>query len=304
VPGVSSVAVLPAPVFDGLPVFSGVPRPCRPVWGPRDEPGYAFGVRVSGHVVELRAQFFSGAKSVSAPRGVVSGFSSASRRRLFKRAAACDWQALGSSWFVTLTYPAAFPDSATAKRHLRAFRQAWSRKWGRPVGMWKLEFQRRGAPHFHLALVADASVVDVRDWCAQTWFRIVGSGDDRHLLAGTSVEALAGSPAAYFAGYVGDHAKSKEYQHVVPPGDWPGRFWGAWGLPSTWLESSLDRDQFVSLRRVLASYGRSRKRGVKGFRRVGRLQGGWQFVDGSAFDLLCGRPGGRSYLASLGVCLT
>ena len=249
-----------------------------------DSSPWSFSARAAGHVVEL---------SVSRPRapgagglrGSVSSFSLASRRRLFRRAAACDWLVLGpSNLFVTLTYPVGFPATAVAKSHLRRFRLAWFRRFGSAVGMWKLEYQRRGAPHFHLALACSVPVVEVRSWVAATWYEIVASGDLRHLAAGTECDLLSGSPAAYFAGYVGRYG-SKEYQHVVPPDDSPGRFWGVWGLPSDWSGWELSARAFFQIRRALASYGRSRS-SRRGFRAVGRVQGGWQFVDGSALLVL------------------
>ncbi len=55
----------------------------------------------------------------------------------------------------TLTYPGDWllvaPTGAAVKRHMTIFYRRFSRAWGFEwLGIWKLEFQRRGAPHIHL----------------------------------------------------------------------------------------------------------------------------------------------------------
>jgi hypothetical protein len=57
---------------------------------------------------------------------------------------------------LTLTYPgdwlAVAPNGEAVKRHLAALAKRYERVWGEPlVCIWKLEFQARGAPHFHLS---------------------------------------------------------------------------------------------------------------------------------------------------------
>ena len=56
---------------------------------------------------------------------------------------------------VTLTCPGDWesvaPDGASVKRHMVVWRKRFQREWGEPARyIWKLEFQRRGAPHIHL----------------------------------------------------------------------------------------------------------------------------------------------------------
>lgn len=79
-------------------------------------------------------------------RGVVSEFSPASRSRLAKKVN-CLGGRLG---FVTLTYPYCFPGASEAKQELRAFFKKCKRKYPQFGAIWKFEYQKRGAPHFHL----------------------------------------------------------------------------------------------------------------------------------------------------------
>ena len=272
----------------------------------RTEAGYQCSVRASGHVLELSARWIGQAGAFGGGvRGAVRGFSGPSRRRLFRRAAAVDWSAFGRSVFVTLTYPGEFPcDGRRVKRDLATFRKAWERRYGPAVGMWKMEYQRRGAPHFHLALAFPSAVpagLDpsdslglrageikaAREWAGETWYRIVGSGDERHRRAGVQVDVLADNPAAYFAGYVGGSKGSKDYQNCAPAGfESAGRVWGAWNLRVEWDERVVPLSSFFALRRVVRGYGASRRRAdgsrADGLRVSGRVAGGWQYVDSSA----------------------
>jgi hypothetical protein len=63
-------------------------------------------------------------------------------------------------YFVTLTYPELYAeDWRVWKRDLEAFLKRIQRKYDYMVGCcWRVEFQKRGAPHFHLIMVADKSI--------------------------------------------------------------------------------------------------------------------------------------------------
>ena len=84
---------------------------------------------------------------IGGPRGVVNGFSAASRRRLIRKLARLRPD---QTVFLTLTYPARFPDAKEAKTHLRAMLERLRRRFPKMSAIWRLEFQQRGAPHFHL----------------------------------------------------------------------------------------------------------------------------------------------------------
>lgn len=211
-----------------------------------------------------------------------------SRRRMVQTFAALDYTRLrdlpGDLGMVTLTYPGDWqvvaPTGKAVKAHLRAFQLRWKRALGTPiVGLWKLEFQRRGAPHFHLLLSVPALMPDgspFTSWLSSTWASIVGAPDPaeyaRHLVAGTAVDFGTTSRmddhkriAVYFLKHAGKGSGSKEYQHVVPQ-LWqseeasPGRFWGFWGLERPVVNVDVDVLDFMTARRVLrrATAARSR----------------------------------------------
>ena len=131
---------------------------------------------------------------------------------------------------ITLTYPNEFPvDGKQVKTDLNHFLVSLKRKNGRVIYLWFLEFQKRGAPHFHILLNIGLPE-DGRDrdkayaWLSEVWFKIVKSGDDLHRLAGTRWENLRDKEGGRH--YVVKYC-SKTYQKLVPEGyRQVGRFWG------------------------------------------------------------------------------
>lgn len=249
----------------------------------------------------------------------VTAWSRKSRANMVRAMSAADWSPVfagGMPVMVTLTYPGEWlplaPDGRTAKRHLDAFRRAYLRKWGRAVtGAWKLEFQRRGAPHFHLMVPAPGALGPFAAWCSVTWAAIVDrealsrghdQGDEqrrRHLLAGTGVDVATGARmrdprrvAVYFLKHGVKSHDGKAYQNDVPsewsqPGHGPGRFWGLWGVRVTSARVHLTPDEFVTIRRTLRRWASSNNRRLF---HTGRLQGGWAGVnDGPAFAWMLSR---------------
>ena len=91
-----------------------------------------------------------------------------------------------------------------------------------------MEFQRRGAAHFHpifWSLGSDrASLGKFRVWLAWNWFEVVASGNQKHLLAGTSADLISSQFGImrYVSGYASKSDQTK-------PGCSVGRYWGIVG---------------------------------------------------------------------------
>jgi len=214
-------------------------------------------------------------------RGEIKGFSSRSRVRMLRSLAAVDWvNESGIPEMVTLTYPKLFPmNGFECKAHLQAFFERHRRKWGDVRCAWKQEFQRRGAPHFHLYIFRPAAtpIAVYRAWVAQAWFEIVanwsmlehGTVQQIHLQAGTAVDQQFCSKvrssrmiAWYFAKHnlKGDH--SKAYQNETPKGFVNcGRFWGIVGLESTEQAVAVDKATAVAVMRAVRRYRRAQTAG-------------------------------------------
>lgn len=152
--------------------------------------------------------------------------------------------------FVTLTYPANWPGSwSTWKRHLDTWLKRTRRRLPAAAGAWKLEPQTRGAPHFHL-LVVGASFM-AKDWLSRSWYEVVGSGDPKHLAAGTNVQ-LAHSHRGVVA-----YAAKYTAKHQELPDSWQGgvgRWWGIFnraGLGIEWQTLALWDTEFYSALRII-----------------------------------------------------
>lgn len=183
------------------------------------------------------------------PRTPIWRFSRQSRRRMQINIAKRDHRNVhpAGTAFVTLTYPGQWSnDFSRWKRDLDNLRREWDREFGKTEFVWKLEPQKRGAPHFHLMMYLPASITadmrkyknrrgyirwrgkaltDARKWLSDTWYRLVGSGDDKHRKAGTQMQ-IAGSAASsrYASKYIGKSCQfvDPETGEIVSP----GRFWG------------------------------------------------------------------------------
>jgi len=162
------------------------------------------------------------------PRGEITMFSKKSRQRLAFVASNTD---VTFRTMVTLTYPKEYPtDGQTVKRQLDSFLK-WLRRETRGMSyLWFLEFQKRGAPHYHIlydtplpAARKDQKALRFRVSCA--WYRIVKSGDPKHLAAGCRTERIRNPQGA--RNYCVKYA-FKMTQKCVPP-DYRniGRLWGA-----------------------------------------------------------------------------
>jgi hypothetical protein len=169
---------------------------------------------------------------VSTKRAAISEFSSKSVIRMRAYLRECLYEYTG---MVTLTYPEYFTaNGAIVKEHLHRFLQELHRHSARhdtsieSSSFWFLEFQERGAPHFHILTTIRPGKV----WIASTWYRIVGSESEYHESCGTRVETIR-SGRAGMASYVTKYAAKSE-QKVVPLGyENVGRFWGIYGGRST-----------------------------------------------------------------------
>ena len=232
----------------------------------------------------------------NAVRGEIVAWSRRSRLRMVETMCSLDWGPVVDPGpgrrpvMVTLTLPGAWLDVAPTgrdfKRLFDRFRKRWARKWGAVAWVWKLEFQRRGAPHLHI-YTAVPTDPEFKDWLSRAWYEVVGSGDERHLRAGTGIDWGEGIRASdpkrlgvYFLKRATGHnlGLDKEYQHIVPEqwrgeGNGPGRFWGYYGLDKCEVEVELDDEQFWQWRRLLRRWAKANGRPVRSLF-VARRQGG------------------------------
>lgn len=200
-------------------------------------------------------------------REAISGFSASSRRTLLALVNSIDVEALAgaTNFFVGLTFPGdpkwnTFCPRA-AKEMLRAFIKRHRRAWGPLPIIWKLEPQKRGAPHFHLIVFGLPKVFcwnDYRAWIARNWYEVVGSDEPAHFRSGYSATKLEswGGVLSYAAKYVAKVCGSNWVN--------PGRFWGVEGrklLPIRFKVQEVPGRRAVVMRRQLRRLAEHQKTG-------------------------------------------
>jgi hypothetical protein len=161
------------------------------------------------------------------PREAISELSRASARRLREDLATVKDEAFKGAVMTTLTYPVddigeQLADWHVYKRHLDSFTKALHRQYPAASGHWKLEPTKRGFPHYHGILYGipdtEAELTAYRRWQDQTWFRIVGTGLEKHLQVGCHAERVrtveggrnyiakyVSKNSGQFSGYTGRH---------------------------------------------------------------------------------------------------
>lgn len=220
------------------------------------------------------------------PRKAGVVWSDKSRAKMLERFSTLDFSPFDDDSnivaMLTLTYPGDWktvaPTSASAKRHLSLLRKRFEREFSRPFfAIWKMEFQRRGAPHFHL-LAPIPRGGDFRAWLSRTWTEIVNHPDEaeraRHLLAGTGVDKAKGISADtaqrisyYFSKHSSANKGPKEYQNT-PPDQWVqagsvGRFWGYWALNIATSELEVSKSDALFVARTIRRWQRANRKVVK-----------------------------------------
>ena len=217
---------------------------------------------LSTFVSRLGALSLADLNAKAGNRGIVSEFSEKSKDRL--RSLTKDLQALGveADLMLTLTYPgdwkSCVPCGRTAKRHLQAMKSRLGRYF-RKLGftwsaLWFLEFQKRGAPHFHLIIWGPAMKhLDhrrARRWALNAWADIVAHPDPIHRArgrkAGTGLDIMRSRHFGYASKYADKRSQKTvpdEYKNV-------GRFWGLWNYkppPPVLLSFTASYNDLLSL---------------------------------------------------------
>jgi hypothetical protein len=161
-------------------------------------------------------------------RGEITTFSHGTSNRMarYLRETEADYR-----YMHTLTYPSVYPtDGREVKYHLRRYCQELMRiskrngKNPRSSIFWFIEFQNRGAPHFHILTTDFYSFKR----CAMLWYAIVGSNDLKHLKAGTRVETIKKGKKGMIT-YARKYARKQEQKEVPENYQNVGRFYGVYG---------------------------------------------------------------------------
>lgn len=226
-----------------------------------DCPGqYKLSYSPGGKLVELKNVLGSKPKELKEiKRNIIDGYSRQSRNRLMKLLFSIDYEKMGLPLFYTLTYPAEYPDDPEQwKRDLNTFIKRLERIYPEMVGIWRLEPQIREAPHFSGFLWGcdNLSTIEGKKLFSKMWFEVVGSGDERHLRAGTGIQKIDKVEGLiyYLSKYISKSEKGGAPQEFNYP---VGRYWGVFKrdrLAVSKEEFEIDRNMFFKIRRVIKKY--------------------------------------------------
>ena len=240
-------------------------------------PSYYFSCAPDGDYMSLALRGVT-ARSAKFERGEIRQFSIKSRSRLMQKIAMLNKTVM--PLFVTLTYPERFPtDFEVYKYDLHHFFISLQRAFSGAGVIWKLEYQDRGAPHFHMLLYG-VSLSQAMEFIPMKWHEIAG-GDDKNHLAFHRGE-LRGSehcvqPVKSWRG-VKSYA-SKYFTKMFGVAGKSGRFWGVRGkVPmSELLTLKIDVTTALQFRRAYRRFSGFSSRRL-GFWAFGSSEGWVSFI--------------------------
>jgi hypothetical protein len=206
-------------------------------------------------------------------RGDIGEFSRESRRRFLNLLNSIDREKIPADniCFMTLTYHEKWGrDFEEWKRDIETWWKRFEREYREEYGVevngelaaasliWKLEYQKRGAPHFHCLLLwlgNRPNLPALREWVAQSWNDVVDPGNAAHLAAGTQCDLAKkwGGVSSYAAKYCGKQTNQLIDQDTGEVHK-NGRWWGVKhrrALPIRFEEQGLTEEQALTVRRVL-----------------------------------------------------
>ena len=190
-------------------------------------------------------------------KGDIKTFSKKARLRLLKRLNRFDFKNKGMPYFVTLTYPKRYPkDRQVYKGDLDVFFKRLKRKFGKLEYIWRLEAQKRGAPHYHLVLYFEdePDIETLKKWVSRNWYEVVQrlweEKDEKHLRAGTNCKDV--DNFRQMISYVSKYMAKVEGQDSLLN---QGRYWGA---SKNWddelASEKLKGRKYIKFLRVLRRY--------------------------------------------------
>ena len=221
-------------------------------------------VEIQGDVIRLKTINTDPPAHVKSIRGKVTVFSRKSRRRLlefFARTRQTDKPRV----FLTLTYPSNMNDARTGKAHLRAFLERVRRKFPQASAIWRIEYQQRGAVHFHLMFFSLPfwKIESIR----AVWAEIIGEENPR--IGIETIRSRRGS-TYYVSKYVAKVGDASLVSLSNLPYSHEGRHWGYFNkaeIPMCELqvfEVLGDLKAFWDLRRAIDRYYPKRKKSYAG----------------------------------------
>lgn len=192
-------------------------------------------IRAQGRLLVVKTYGMETDLPQSGGRGTVETFSRSSRMRLLRLLSRCSPSApsgfRSNVSFLTLTMRD-FYHPREAKRFLRSFLKRLYRMFPKVAVIWRMEYQKRGAPHFHLILY-NCPYID-KKWIQEQWGQIINQAmpftriesikSYKHLMRYASKYAAKVDAGGFNKGaYLAAGKNQETYKEQTA-----GRVWGVW----------------------------------------------------------------------------
>lgn len=219
--------------------------------------------RIYPHILEIKTitPLIPTRPNPARRRGEITGFSAASRTRMFRLLAKLRDTGITAPIHITLTYHDEWMrPGADHARDLHTWLTAMSYHCPSGAYIWRLEAQRRGAPHYHVMYwpETDGSTINterVKILAKLAWHRIAEPDSKLHLKHGVKVTEITDykMACAYLSKYIAKEAQDADDQLK-------GRRWGASrNLPIDEIErGTLTREQAALFARLIRRWFVSR----------------------------------------------
>jgi len=225
------------------------------------KPRLVSAVAIYPHGIEVGSSFKSKAKrhNHTPVRGEINGFSAKARNRMLWTARTTDFAGFMAFLFLTLTYHDNW-QGRDYQRDRDNFIKRLKRRYPDAVYLWRLEPQRRGAPHFHILVMlphaADKDAIS-KDLPAQ-WHSLVDKGNIHHKKHGAKAVCLD-------SGYKGVCMYLSKYSAKIDASGASKTLKGKqWGKSKDWpskpnMQVELDDKAEAQLRRFLRALLKARR---------------------------------------------
>jgi len=234
-------------------------------------------ITIYSNMVRLSISEMQPRHLVKARRGsVIPEFLGKKRKRMID--AVNSWRIpMKCVFFITLTYPKDYPkDWQVWKHDLKIYKEHLQREYPKTQGFWKLELQRRGAPHYHLVceINEEVDLREFRNWNDQIWANIAHYLDRFAGEYACTVKKMHTIREAL--NYAAKYQTKETYAPVDDEGeiltaeklgDSVGRLWGRIGKPD------CSPSEKISVRREWALNSKAT------FASILRLAGQYKFAD-------------------------
>lgn len=221
-------------------------------------------IRVYSGMVKLSVRSEQPPHLAGVRRGDIVGFSAASRKRLLE--GVMSWRNMDNAAFVHLTYHDWPDDWREWKRHLKLFLNRLRRAFPESGALWKLEFQERGAPHYHLIVTGlkQYSVRWFRVWVRLAWAQIAHTQSEYRGKFATRVDKIldrvhALSYATKYQSKLVETQIDTATGEIMPPPPC-GRYWAFWGQidRSPVIDTHTSKGALADLRKAALAWLRER----------------------------------------------